>query len=142
MYSSKDLCYNDTSCDCFFITDVCNDYMTCEYDSRFSKITGYDSLTDPEVRNLASIIHPDDLESFRTVKDALSSENPFDSIDLRLIRKDGKLIYVTCNLIYNMTDDNYERIVCAFSVLGRDDPRHAAAHVQVQKKRKIPVLFQ
>ena len=121
MYSPKDLCYNDTSCDCFFITDVCNDYMTCEYDSRFSKITGYDSLTDPEVRNLASIIHPDDLESFRTVKDALSSENPFDSIDLRLIRKDGKLIYVTCNLIYNMTDDNYERIVCAFSVLGDSD---------------------
>ncbi|WP_044975974.1 EAL domain-containing protein [Ruminococcus sp. HUN007] len=121
MYSPNDLCYNDNSCDCFFITDVCNHHVTCEYDARFSSLTGYNSLTDPEIRDLTKIIHPDDLEKYRSVKEALSSENPFESIDLRLIKKDGTLIYVTCNLIYNVTDDNYERIVCAFSVLGDSD---------------------
>ena len=121
MYSPNDLCYNDNSCDCFFITDVCNDHVTCEYDARFSNLTGYNSLTDPEIRDLTKIIHPDDLEKFRSVKDALSADNPFESTDLRLIKKDGTLIYVTCNLIYNVTDDHYERIVCAFSVLGDSD---------------------
>ena len=121
MYSPNDLCYNDNSCDCFFITDVCNNHVTCEYDARFSGLTGYNSLTDPEIRDLTKIIHPDDLEKYRSAKESLSSENPFESTDLRLIKKDGTLIYVTCNLIYNVTDDNYERIVCAFSVLGDSD---------------------
>jgi len=118
MYSSKDLCYNDTSCDCFFITDIRGDSTTCEYDSRFSNLIGCDSLTDPSVRDLTNIIYSEDLARFRKVRNSVSSVSPFESLNLRLVRKDRTLIFVRCNLIYTTTEDNYERIIYAFSVLG------------------------
>jgi len=116
MYSSRE-CYNDTSCDCIFITDICNNNVTCEYDTRFSSLIGYDSFNDPVVRDISNVIHPDDLEGFRRTKNSVSKENPFESLNLRMIKKDRTVLYVRCSLIYTTTDDNYERIIYAFSVL-------------------------
>ncbi len=138
MYSSKNICYNDTSCDCFFITDACNDNITCEYDTRFSEFTGYDSLAETAGRDLLKIIHPDDIENFLRVKNSVSSKNPFESLNLRLIKKDRSVSYVRCNLIYTTTDDNYERIIHAFSVLG--DSEYFRQHDDLIKSMQ-PVMF-
>ncbi len=138
MYSSGEICYNDTSCDCFFITDTCNDSITCEYDTRFSSLIGYDSLAEPETRDLNKIIHPDDLERYHSIKSSLSSGNPFESINLRLIKKDRSVICVRCNLIYTTTDDNYERVICAFSLLG--DSEYFRQYEELIRSMQ-PVMF-
>lgn len=138
MYSSKNICYNDTSCDCFFITDTCNDNFTCEYDNRFSELTGYDSLSDTTGRDLLKIIHPEDLDEFTRVRDSVSPANPFESLNTRLVRRDHSVVYVRCNIIYTKTDDNYDRLIYAFSILGGEE--YFRQHAEFVKSMQ-PVMF-
>lgn len=115
--NSYNICYNDTSCDCFYIIDVCKGKTTYEYDDRFVKITGYNSISEMTGKDFLQIIHRDDLDNYRNTKARISEKNPFETLIMRLIKKDGSVLRVRCSLIRTTTEDKYDRIIHAFSIL-------------------------
>lgn len=99
----------------FYITDTCNNRITCEYNSRFSEITGYENFSEIAGVNLQQIIHPEDESDYIHVKNSLSKQNSFGNLSMRLIRKDHSVIYVRCSMFFIVTDDGYNRIIHSFS---------------------------
>ncbi len=106
--------YNDNN-DGFYITDTCNGKTTCKYNSKFSELTGYENPAEITGKKLDELIHPDDIGKFYRTKKSLSKNKPFESIEIRLIKKNRSVLYVRCSLIFTYTDDGYERIIHAFS---------------------------
>ena len=106
--------YNDND-DGFYITDTCNGKTTCEYNSKFSEITGYDNPSEIAGKDLSQLIHPNDLGKFTNAKKSLSKQNPFESFNIRIIKRDRSVLYTRCSLILTFTDDGYERIIHAFT---------------------------
>lgn len=138
MNRANSICYNDTSCDCFYITDTYEGNTTYEYDDRFSAVTGYNSLSEISGREIENLIHPENLKEFKKVKQSVSEKNPLEIIDLRLIKKDSSVLYVRCSLIYTKTEDGYERIIHAFSVLS--DAEYLKQHDNLARSAQ-PIMF-
>ncbi len=104
--------------DGFYIIDMCNNRITCEYNVRFSEMTGYENFSEINGINLQHIIHPEDEPYYRHVKNTLSEQNPFGTLDIRLIKKDRSVIYVRCNMIFIVSDKGYNKIIHLFSESG------------------------
>ena len=112
--SSDDSNMYGNSSDGFYITDIFNDRITCEYNLKFLEMTGYENFSEIAGINLQQIIHPEDESNYIHVKSLLSKQNPFACLNMSLVRKNHSVLHVRCSMVYIVTDNGYNRIIHSF----------------------------
>ncbi len=111
--------------DGFYIIEKYKNKKTCEYNNTFAQLLGYENFSELSDKDLIQLIHPDDAIKFKLTEKSVSSENPFLTIELRLVKKDGVPIYVQCSIIRTSAENGHERIIHTFSeITGKNSTNH------------------
>ncbi len=117
----KNMSHRADSTNAFYIVDICNGKTTREYNSQFLKMIGLDgNMTDLSDMDFTDFIHKDDLKKYLIAKKSVSEENPFENVNLRLIKMNRSVLFVNCGIYGTTTTDGYKRIIHAISETADD----------------------
>ncbi len=117
----KNMSHKADSTNAFYIIDICNGKTTREYNSQFLKMIGLDgNITDLSDMDFTDFIYKDDLKKYVIAKKSVSEENPFENVNLRLIKMNRSVIFVNCGIYGTTTTDGYKRIIHAISETAAD----------------------